>query len=374
MATVLLGIRRLYDSVDCKLHKEPELAISQPHGQGGRLLVYMGPRPRFGIWIDSHNKYITHFGDSEPIVAKHFPDAAESGYPRTFFTEIAVFAPATISDEQIEALDRDDRAARDRLLVRSDALRPTLSAKIDLIAGAIGVRIHRQFVMEPVSEEAVVVSEKWFVNHSTEWREVLEPVVMSPTGEQVLRDLVTSMDTVADEHIVDAGLLLSWLGRAWNERDVLNKFMALFIPLEKVLQGASADRDPIFEERAQAIRDILTAAPQSAELSATFNSLVALRRPSLVDRFVSMARHYSLSTCDSDIEAFRKFNRVRNAILHRAHSTPEMMVMVGNGEIQTFEDLVERYVSCVVFGDANVYQSRYRQPGRADSRGPTAIP
>ncbi len=62
---------------------------------------------------------------------------------------------------------------------------------------------------------------------------------------------------------------------------------------------------------------------------------------------------------ENDIQAFKKFNRIRNSLIHRGDPKVKIHVSVGAEETQALEDLTERYVNYYLFQDTAVYQSRF---------------
>lgn len=60
------------------------------------------------------------------------------------------------------------------------------------------------------------------------------------------------------------------------------------------------------------------------------------------------------------MQAFRKFNRLRNGLIHRGDPKVRFHVTVGDDEAAELSDLVERYISLRLFGDMAVYKSRWR--------------
>ena len=65
---------------------------------------------------------------------------------------------------------------------------------------------------------------------------------------------------------------------------------------------------------------------------------------------------------EADVSAFRKFNRIRNDLLHRGEDRIELQVDVGE-ETRQLEDLLERYICFALFQNMDVYQSSWRRRG-----------
>src|SRR5207253_1520661 len=86
--------------------------------------------------------------------------------------------------------------------------------------------------------------------------------------------------------------------------------------------------------------------------------------------FAHLAKEAALPGWEGDVEAFRRYNRMRNALVHRGDPDVRLHVNVGEDELHSLEDLVERYISRMLFGDAMVYSSRWRpNTSPADGKG-----
>jgi hypothetical protein len=87
------------------------------------------------------------------------------------------------------------------------------------------------------------------------------------------------------------------------------------------------------------------------------------QRPSLVSRFEEMARAAQIEGWETDVVAFRRFNSIRNKLLHRGEQRVQLVISLGEElqeETHELEDIAERYLSWSLFRDGLVYQSRWR--------------
>ena len=96
------------------------------------------------------------------------------------------------------------------------------------------------------------------------------------------------------------------------------------------------------------------------QLLAYFEYLGKLQQPSLAVRFETLANEAKLIGYENDIVAFKKFKTIRDSLLHRGDPNIKLTVSVGEEDTQQLEDLVERYISWVLFRDSVVYQTRWR--------------
>lgn len=150
--------------------------------------------------------------------------------------------------------------------------------------------------------------------------------------------------------------------RAWHESDPVFKFVALFIPLEFMLAGHSRGGSEVLKEHAGNIRRLIRrhAGADREALLSFFSALVEAQRPSLPSRFEHLAREAEMPGWQADVEAFRRFNNLRNKLLHRGVRAVSLQVPISEDATRYLEDIVERYVSYATFGDARVYPSRWR--------------
>ena len=101
------------------------------------------------------------------------------------------------------------------------------------------------------------------------------------------------------------------------------------------------------------------------ELLAFLDTLVNNQNPSVMSRFRALAKQANMPTQKADIEAFRRFKEMRNSLVHRGKNTIQLVVShpeISDKELHAFEDIVERYVSYVLFGDLEIYQGHWRKP------------
>lgn len=295
-------------------------------------------------------------------------DASASSYPRHFFTEVVTLLDVVVDPEVSDRFHSQQPGSEQALLAVVEQHRERLIEVLDLVAGVIGLRFHRQFVLEVISEDPVVLRGTDDFAHSFigPYVEILEDITLTQVGEQVLADLLPSIGQADDRARGTAAAAFSWLLRAWAERDSVSKFVALFIPLEIILNNRGG-LPPEIREATRQIRRIVSehGGAQRDDLLTVFDRLADGLRPSLVQRFEQLARDHGQDGWDADVEAFRLFNRSRNRLLHRGDPAVQLMVQVPTeDQVHALEDLVERYISLEFFNDATVYQSRWR-PVRA---------
>ncbi len=192
--------------------------------------------------------------------------------------------------------------------------------------------------------------------------DVLERVSLTKQGVEELRRLPRLAEIARSGSQSVGSVALSWLMRAWREPDPVSRFLALFTPLEMVLQGYGGGEQPEAERRAASMRHLLAThdGENKEELLRYFEHLVKLQRPGLPAWFRQMAQRAGMPGWERDADAFHRFNQLRNALLHRGDPGIRLVVAVSDEEVRQLQDIVERYVSQSLFGDGAVYQSSHR--------------
>lgn len=373
MPTERIGYRRLYDAIGCSLADCQEFEVEFTVGSDLGVRIYLGPRPKFGITVIRGDKYVVPGEQSLMLQAEIKKDATESSYPRRFFLETLCWKDIEVREELSKAFRANEKDAHNELLRLAEREAEVFHAAVDLIAGTIGLRFHRQFVIELINENFVTrrSDEDWPLRQTGPSLEMLEPITLNPTGMQAVAELLSAVGKAKQDAQKFGARVLHWLIRAWPERDTISKFMFLFIPIEIILEAHSGKVQEGATEQADAVRQLIGThgGEKQSQLLEFFNSVMERQGPSLQARFEEMASEAQLNGWQRDVKAFKLFNRVRNDLLHRGDPEVKMLVSVGQEEVRQLEDLVERYVCYVLFRDERVYQSRWRTKKGAPARG-----
>jgi hypothetical protein len=364
MAIERIGYRRLYDSIACSLAEQEELLIAFPMGDL-QIRVYAGPKPKLGITVGRSDKYFVPGAASLMVTAEYKKDATESSYPRRFFTEIICSKHVEVTQELSEAFHAKQPSAHSELIGLAEQDAELLKAATDLIAGAIGLRFHRQFVLEAINENFFAMRDEdhYAFNGAGPSLELLQKISLNPNGAENMRHLLQAIGQSAPEAQKFGASALVWLLRAWTEGDTITKFVALFIPIEIILVGyrGSPDGEKERQEKAEKIRDLITThgGAETASLLAFLNQVMGQQHPSLVSRFEEMAKDAQIEGWEVDVVAFKRFNSIRNKLLHKGEQQVRLTVSLSE-ETRELQDIAERYVSWALFKDGVVYPSQWR--------------
>ena len=365
-----IGYRRLYNVVDCSISPRDEVHTSFLLDKTFQIEIHIGTKPRFGISIENNDdNYLHNNSENNRNAPTYFSNATESNYTKTFFTEICCFEDIEIDTTLSEAFRRKEPKAREDLINIAKKHLDQYRHIIDLIAGTVGLRFHRQFIKEKINENLVVLRDLGYsIEITSASLERLKDVKLSDIG---IRQMETFSGLLVDSDRGNAlerqrqGVILGWLLRSWTEQDNISKFNALFIALEMLLDGIKGE---ISENRKKLIADMRTlistqGGEQQITLSKFFNELVDNQRPSLPSRFKILAERAKFPTKTSDIQAFGRFTKFRNDLIHQGKENVQLSIPNTNmddKDLLALEDIVERYISYQVYGDANIYQSHWR--------------
>ena len=92
---------------------------------------------------------------------------------------------------------------------------------ISIIAGIIGLRFHRQFVLEIINERFFAIRNEpdWVHRISGPWLERLEELSLNENGVTALANTLESAQKAPDDAQKFGSSIFFWLLRAWTERD-----------------------------------------------------------------------------------------------------------------------------------------------------------
>lgn len=363
MESKRIGYRYLFDSKGCSVSGREEATINLVVSEKYDVQIYFGPKPRYGIQsVSNCSKYFIP-GKKVPLgTFESKADATQSTKYGPFFLEIVVSTEANVAVS-------DNCSMRDHLLKQSEVRKDEFKNVINLVAGIIGLRIHRQFVLELLTENILSwEGEVPISRFAGPVLEILETLSLNDNGIKCLEGIGEKLKTLSHENAQKYSLIFHWLLRSWNERDILYKFIDLFIPLECILNMLSDSKMSIEDKHwAKSIRMSIQkhAGERSEELLRFFNKLTNRSGPTLGESFVELAQIAKLPGWENDIEAFRKFKRMRNDLFHgKGKDVQQELSVDDNKEVRDFSDLVERYVNYFFFKDNNVYRSRWRPERR----------
>ena len=342
MPKINLGTRRLYDAIGFdidsagEIHHKVELAIGKTIG------IYLGPDPPHGILFIEGCQFAIP-GQSREL---HAYDKYES----SCFLEVSISTPRDISTGQLNLLVQKDKKTVEDLLaeIREDSDKK--ERLLDVISGVLALRVHRQLVLKPLAED-LFLSGEFEPIRSYEWpaMELLEDIKANLNTSPHIQNYLEGMVNTPKDILLKGGTTLHWLLKAWREQDSISKFLYLFIPLESVLQSVDESLTNSTAEL-EAIESILKDCDH--ENKARFG-------PTLNARFEEFAQRASIPGWELDVKAFKKFNRMRNLLLHAGNKKVRGGLNLEENT-RTLEDLVERYVALALLGSPDVYKSRWR--------------
>jgi hypothetical protein len=352
MPIVTIGTRRLYDALGVDINAAGEILQKVELPTGKTVTLYLGPNPPHGIMSLEGSRYVIPGRDNILL---------RTNYDAPCFLEITISFPREITLRQMRRLRQNDKPSQELLLRESTVDSKSSENLLDAISGVLGLRVHRQLVLKPLVESSFLTGEIdpmcYFETPEVEILEGLKP--NSNTSTHIFKLLERMMDT-SEDVLRKSGAILHFFLKAWREKDPISHFMYLFMPLEAILPSADNSQ---FGSKAEleSLESIVknSDAVDKEHLLQFLENAKTKFNPSLNSRFEEFAQSTSIPGWELDVEAFKKYNRMRNLLLHAGNKNIANRINLKKNT-RTLEDLVERYVSVAILGSAEVYRSRGR--------------
>lgn len=267
-------------------------------------------------------------------------------FPADLYCEIEVIDFLELDSELVDSYNNGNQESNKK--VSSVIQEKEYSKIIDYVAALIGLRFSNILVSKPITEQTYIYCE----NKPQVTISASIPVVVHKTFDYS-RASVKNLSLIKELKFdfEDKIETLRWLLRAWNAEDEVLRFVSLFIPLERVIPPAKSGKS-IEEEKVRArILSIVNkhASIEDSKELTDFLSIQISRKPSLFERFRVWATEIELPGWKDDVDAFDKFTKKRNLLLHQGKLEGDRKVFMP-GEVKKLEDIVERYINFKFFG------------------------
>lgn len=361
----LVGFRRLYRATGIQLPGE-SLHFSTKSTDGFVIEFYLGPRPPYGRWTRGPLEFLSKDG---PIrMGINFKPLAEGFKDVKNYLDLAVVRSNDLAPEWSAAFLAKDDTAATQISESLQRDRRRFAEVLDLVVGAVCLRFHCQLAMEELGEEPLMIRGPLDFGHSFAGStiRVCDDLQFSAGAGDSVGNFVSEIlnaDSGSRKRGCEA---LSWMIRAWHARDSVLAFLSHFVVLEMMVEGETVDATQSMATAADSLRDVVIQS-NNPELMVQLNAFIASWRPALAARFESLVKRCGAASAQQDLEAFKKFNKMRNDLLHRGNQMVRSTVTLSTQDVQSLEDLVERYLAFTLFGNMELaYQSRF-------GRGPQSV-
>jgi hypothetical protein len=362
MKTVRVGLGRLYSVMRAahSLVNRKDEALRRYCLGAIDVEAYLGPHPRH-VFL---NLEFEPPQPKDPEAPRHtsrrraFEMLPPEKFPADFYVELVATEAIEVDDALAAAFQcRDDKASSE-ISRRAREGRLRLTAALDYVAGVIGLRLHSLLVRTPVVEQHYAYRDggaqyqvgtyvRLAAGDTYDWGVSQEGLVT-----------IKGMPRIEERWTWErAAEVLAWLLRAWAAEDPVLKFVSSFIPLECIIPSPPIEGGDSWELRRKAVLAIVgrEVAQNRDDLLEFVNGLQP-PSPALASRFGKWAAGASLPGWQQDVAAFKKFQRMRNQLVHAGKRGFEPRVSVGADDVRALEDITERYVNLALFGDTSIYQ------------------
>jgi len=354
MSTEILGVRRLYDALGCNVTDEKNILVKGKIADNKRCSIYLGPNPPLGIMTLEADQYGIPGKESKIL-------NTNIGYKSDCFLEIVITMEYEASEKISEGILNKNKDAREVLLSIIKKQSNLFEKLIDSISGIIGLKLHRQLVLKPLIENSLILSGPEPVSSFTgPVIEMLEPISINENAGPILESYIEALESIEENVLAKAGSVFHWLTKAWREQDSVAKFIYLFIPLEAILQSDEKAPNEAHRNIEALIELVEKSEDTNKENLLSFLEMTKKKYgPNLNARFEAFARKSAIPGWEADVTAFKKYNRMRNLLVHAGRKDLRTHINIQE-ETRTLEDLVERYLSVAFLGGHDVYPSRWR--------------
>ena len=179
-----VGYRRVYCAYGCSVGENAEYSGHVSLGDV-HVDVYIGPNPQWGIAVADSGRYLLPLGELQPMVhVQFFEDAADADVDWHCFTELICWREVPFSDDVSISHRNKEEGSERPLLEGAEKHRPECEMAADLVAGAIALRFHPQFVKEVMNENAIALrpEDRPAISWASPSLEVLEKVSLAPAA------------------------------------------------------------------------------------------------------------------------------------------------------------------------------------------------
>ena len=342
MSELRIGWRRLYKTVGISSVGVPELDITRVTADGLSIRSHFGTNPAFR----RGSLELPEFAFAGEALGFSHADLGPGTY-----LEIMVSWGVAISARDLRGLAGQGAAAvsaRKAYLERAKPREAECSRITDFVAGAIGLNLARQAVIKPVSMDSYIEGGGGdMVESGSNQTLVLAKYDFDDAMAERVREATRLAARTAKAEVDKISVPLHWLLKAWRERDEIAQFVYMFIPLEAVLPRPEVN--PEIAWQMETLRRVVSEMPEGAErdrLTPFLGIIESKLSPSLIDRFTAAARQHSPETLEIDVAAFKKFNKMRNELVHRGNKAVQSGVSVKD-ETRTLRQLAEKYIRLV---------------------------
>jgi hypothetical protein len=354
MAIVEIGIKWLFDSLGCSIQGDAEFFISKSFQDKFNANIYLGPTPKHqALEMIKLDKYIV------PGRGGKFFNLTPYEIPSTFF-EICISKPIEFQCDDIQFAKLNPET-QNTIKAQAESIRIELERVMTAIVGVAALLFHRQLILKPLSEAGFIkIADEYTYDFRGVGMENLSRVEFVSGAQEILDSIAVGVNSCDNEEIAKIAKLLSWLSKAWRETDPISKFLFYFIPIEAILDNTDIDDQEKKNAVDRAIQ-IVSECEQSDkdDIIKALSGIKTRYSPSLNSRFEEFARVAQIPGWEKDAKAFKKFNKIRNDLLHSGKADVRLFVEI-DGITRSLEDIAERYVAFKVMQNPNVYFSQWR--------------
>lgn len=284
-------------------------------------------------------------------------------YPAELYFEVIAYKLVDVTDEQYKLIYAENLDERNNLMKRFNEYEPEMRKAIEYCGGMLGLRITRELVSIPifnVDQRYIFINEETYFVQSGFVIQVRSSVSITHTGDLPIHHSLKKLKLLGKNIENKATECLGWLLRGWSSEDYVLRFICFFTALEFILPSSQE----IKSKRFNLIREKLISLIEESNIMNEFKSenldLFIFKNPpsvSLLSRFYKLASDAKLDNWEKDIENFKTYHKIRNALLHRGDSTFVKFPNLESEALTGLELLSQKYIRFLLYGTRKEIQS-----------------
>ncbi|HEX7902562.1 MAG TPA: hypothetical protein VF487_01695 [Chitinophagaceae bacterium] len=352
MKQVKIALVRFYNAKFIKLEDREEIVWRHEY-KGMQVVSRLSKTTSFTTW-GPVRLYPTN--EKKSSSANTFVHLGPEKYPADLYTEVIVYRMIDVTEHEYELIQFESLEERGKLLKRFDEFEPVMQRAIEYCAGMLGIRVNPELVSIPifdVDQRYLFINDRIYAVQGGFILQVRSEVNVIHVGDTAIQHSLDTLKLQKHDVVEKATESLGWLLRGWSAEDYVLRFISFFTALEFIIPGKLLIDPTSFKSTREKLIDLINQSNLKNDLPAERYDLFLFRDPpnvSLSIRFEMFARDANLYDLEKDIDDFRNYHKIRNALLHKGDSMIGRSNYVENETLINLERFVQKYVRFILYG------------------------
>jgi hypothetical protein len=271
-------------------------------------------------------------------------------FPADNYLEIVAYKEFEVDNDLFEAVKARQKPAVAQISKTLKTEEKRFYKALDFAAGFIGLNLDINLVSSFIVEQSYVY---YPGSRKYNFSKVFNYKSFSSISFETAKSVMTELQQPGAKKLIKkwdvAAKPFTWLLRAWGTDEKVLKFVSFFTALEMLIPGLKPEENKAWLEARNQIISIIKNSEEANRKDLTA-LMTAIQAPnSIQDRFAQWAAEEARAGWEEDVKAFKRFSKMRNALLHRGEEDFDFELIINEKDVRTLEDIVKRYVFNSVF-------------------------